>query len=731
MCPCSPLDVSIDLPSGPSGPAIPGFGVPFAINIPNINPFPDGFPEDLLSILDKLQMLIPPGVLKPSLNPNFGKDIFDAIMKVLDQFLPFLMLYKFFLPILKLLLCIIEVLCALKNPFKLRRAIKKLFRNCIPDFLNLFPIFAIIMMIISLLLLILALIEYIIQQIIKFIKAIIRNILALQQALRDDNEVSILAIAKKLGSLLCIFQNLFVLFAVFNIIIQVFKDILSLAFAIPPCDDTNPADENGCCTPDVCPDIVKTEYQRYTGKLQYLNKVSFISTVPFLPPPFGSPSGNLMIDMRTESWQLYDENQELAQRFSNIYDAYDVVTTPKPVFFPTDVVYSAGTPARQAAYTLDLRFFYDPTNWSRDTSVAGQPRWVQFKNCIMSAVPSPNLLNYNNETIPFTNGVVKLAGGIGYEDDGKTILMGFGDDGITPSVLPATLENFIHKPASQSASPTLLPTDGYLINEMEYIFKPNLDILFSKDIITSGCIPDIAQDRVFVNNVLVGDANLALDLLVKLINSDSFPNPAKTQECLSTAIAGLRGNLTLEGAAQFQATSLVCLQKLKDDTNKALGDLIGIGFDPCKSTYTANPKTQFTSRQIEVTVNINERNGTSLTSTLTPTIAEDIAKRIKPHIDLGEITSFNYDGYQIFTAMITSAQPGIGHLSISFDDQIFCTNTLPSDINEVSTHTLQQIEYQFVYTPTAGSSYTGEGDNTAQPRRNEGDLARDINKGSV
>src|SRR5271166_2793796 len=138
MCPCSPNDVSFPSPDGPSGPSIPGFGIPFQIPVPAI-PFPAGFPEDLLEILNLLQMLIPPGALKPALNPNFGKNIFDAIMKLLDQFMPFLMLYKFFLPILNLIICIIEVLCAIANPIALINALNRLFTQCIPAFLNLFP----------------------------------------------------------------------------------------------------------------------------------------------------------------------------------------------------------------------------------------------------------------------------------------------------------------------------------------------------------------------------------------------------------------------------------------------------------------------------------------------------------------------------------------------------------------------------------------------------------------
>ena len=73
MCPCSPNDVSLNTPLGPSGPAIPGFGTPFSLPLPNISPFPNGFPEDLLSILNQLQLLIPPGALKPQLNPDLVK----------------------------------------------------------------------------------------------------------------------------------------------------------------------------------------------------------------------------------------------------------------------------------------------------------------------------------------------------------------------------------------------------------------------------------------------------------------------------------------------------------------------------------------------------------------------------------------------------------------------------------------------------------------------------------
>lgn len=729
MSPCSPNDVSLNVPDGPSGPAIPGFGTPFAIKTPNINPFPDGFPEDLLDLLDRLQLLIPPGALKPQLNPNFGKDVFDAIMKLLDQFMPFLMLYKFFLPILELIICIIEVLCALMNPFKLIRALKRLFTRCIPAFLNMFPIFALICMIISLLLLILALIEYIIQQILKLIQALLRNINALTKAFNDSDENGVLAIAKKLGSLLCIFQNLFVLFALFNIIIQIIKDILSLLFHIPPCDDGDNGDEDGCCTPDVCPAIIKQDYRRFTGTFKYLPAAA-VQTSLALPAIFGN---NFNFDVRPESWQFFDNGQEQAQAFRNIFDAYDVTNVfPKPIFFPTDATYNAGTDPKQAPYLLAIRVFYDPAQWGRfNQAIHGKPRYVKFFNVIMTKVPTTSLTEGDLSTTGIHNGVAILAGGYGYEDDGTTPLKGYASDGTTQIQDQARFENFFHMKSQASANPVLSKNDGYTFLNVDYTFHPNIAPLLTKNIVTLGCVPSIAVNRQFMNNVFAGDIALKTQLLGRHVNSSGFPNPGAAQECLSAAIAALRGNMTAAGVAQFQAAALLCLDKLKNDTNNSIGELVGIGFDPCKSSFTITPTQQFTSRPIVVSVNINERNGIALTTGLSPEIATNIAARIKANITFGKIDNFVYDGVRSFTANLTSDEPGDGQILISFDNNIFCTNDFGPDNGDdtTPTHTLQTVDYKFVYTPYTGIipvPGTGEGDTDGtQPRRDEGDQSRD------
>lgn len=706
MSPCSPTDVSFPSPTVPSGPPIPGVGIPFALSLPNISPFPAGFPEDLLDILNNLQLLIPPGVLKPALNPNFGKDIFDGIMKLLDQFFPFLMLYKFFLPLLNLIICIIEVLCSLMNPFALISAINRLFSQCIPEFLNLFPIFALIIMIISLLLLLLQLIEYIISQILKLINDILRNVNALVKAFQDADANGVLAIATKLGALLCVFQNLFVLLSIFNIIIEIIKDMLRLSFAIPPCGGSSTSDINSCCSPLTCPTIVQGDYTRATGTFQYLPEAGVkTGTIPF----FGDTTFNL----RNESWQIYDIQQTQAQAFTNIYDAFDITTPPKPVFFPTDASYNASTNPSQAAYTIDLRLFYNPASWGRP----GTARYIRFTNCIVLAVPTTNLFIYNNTAKTESTGVISLAGGLGFEDNGTTILTGFGSDGYAPISSQATLENFIHMPSDFVLNPVtdiLQPTDGYTFSDMTYTFKPNMPVLLSKQITTLGCEPSVALNRAFVNTVMFGNVGTQTVALNNLINGPNFPNPNAALQCLTAALSALRSNLSVEGVATFQATATTCLTNLQNDTGSALNSMVSIGFNACQSTLALAPSVQFTTETITVTVNLNENNGLPLTQGMPASVSNDIATRITPHITFGQITNFTYDGYQSFTAQISSDTSGSGQIMVEFDNQILCTNILSTDPTVPPVHTLQTLSYQFIHASTGGA-----------PRRDEGDVSRD------
>jgi hypothetical protein len=702
--PCTP--VSLNTPSSASGSAIPGFGRPFALPLHSVSPVPPGFPEDLLDILNQIELLVPPGALQAPLNPNFGKDVFDGIMKLLDQFMPFLMLYKFFLPVLNLIICIIEVLCALMNPFALISALNRLFTQCIPQFLNLFPVFALIIMIISLLLLILALIEYLATQIEKLVAAVLRNIAALNRAFQFGDSAGILAIAAKLGALLCAFQNLFILFTIFNTILDLIKDILSLVFGIPPCHNGGSGDTNSCCTPETCPAIVQSQYTRQTGTFKYFPAVvGTLATLPTFPG----------FTIRQELWQLYDLDQNQAQAFSNIYNAYDITnTSPKPIFFPSGTTYDLNSDLRQVPYTIDLRVFYNPTTWGR----TGLSRFIRFTNCIVTSVPTPNLEEANDTIQNVSTAVVLLVGGSGFEDDGITPLQAYGANGITPITGIATLNNFFHLPTQASSSPPPLNiNDGYNFLNIEYTFKPNTIPLIQKNLVTVGCNPELAFSRGFINNVFANDVGLKTQQLTNLINGNGnvFPDTAAAQQCMATAVTALQSNLTNEGVANFQATTSACLSTLQNATNNALNSLIGIGADPCHSTFSLNPSVQFTTLPIIISVNINERNGLPLTNNLSPTVAASIAKQLVAYPSFGQASVFTYDGYQAFTSNLTSTEIGTGQVSVSFDNNMLCSNTFSPP-----NYAIQTIDYQFIYTSSVANTQS-------QLRRDAGDIVRDAN----
>jgi hypothetical protein len=766
---------AISLPSPPAGPglALPGFpGSVFPV-IPPIK-LPDGIPEDLLYILDLLNFLIPPGKLIPALNPNFAKDIFDGIMKLLDHFMPFLMLYKFFLPILHLIICIIEVLCALTNPFALIAALENLFINCLPPFLNLFPIFALILMIISLLILILKLIEYIIQQILLFILTLIRQIKALFNAMMLTNVASVLAIAQKLGFLMCIFQNLLVLMAFFAIIIQAFKDILGLVFAIPPCGSGN---NSNCCNAQYCPAIVSNgSYTSSTGTLEYSSEVGMQTSVILNPTLSPSEDGYYMtIDTYQESWQIFDSSQVdrvgdslltpaplSFWNISNAYDVYDMFNMDGytaadgyivPVYFPTSGTFNETTSSSQAAYTIDLKISnYNPS----DYGLTGNIQDISITGCIVTAPPTQILTTTDSSGAQILqlqpNGVLNITGGSGVLANGNSI------DGYVNNNYPyqyvvsledgyfasydmtqwtyqaPKLNDLIHyAPTYVAPSPNAPLPKTKTLSNVTYTFNPILPTLVGANLVTVGCMPSLAASKAFINNVVFNNIGPQTQQLKDLVNSPSFPDPAACQTCMLNAIADLRANITLQGVADFQTATSVCLAQLQNDTENALTQAIGIGYNPAKSTFSISPNIQFTTEAITVTVNLNENNGMPITSGLPASVAENIASQIVAYATFGNVGPFTYDGYQVFTANLTSPWPGSGSIKIAFQNQIICVDTLPIPGNPAvpsstipGQRTLQSLDYQFVYVPAVitvpatESVPTGEGDTIGSPQRNNG-----------
>lgn len=676
MSTCNPSDLTPDFnPEDVKTPAIPGYPTPKEVKVPDVGKPPDGGPydsygpDDLSDIFDNLKLLLPPGTMQPALSPSNGKNKSDGLLKLMDYLFPYLMTFKLFMPLLNMVICIIEVFCSLNNPYKTILAVKKLFSKCLPEFLNLFPIFSLVIVIISMLLLLLTLIEYILLQVEKLVTLILNNLKILEKAFVAGNAESVSAGILKLSALLCSFKNLFVILSIFNVILQIIKEIINTASSIPPCSDSS-----DCCTSDVCPDIVKTQYTRTTGNFKYLNAVYERAPIAGV--------GNIDTQIRSESYQLYDNNQDVGQKFIEMAN-----------FFPTDSSYNASTNINQAAYRADLRLFYNPSNFGR----IGTPRYIRFNDCIVTNASTTSLKMYDNSISHINNGVLLIAGGKGYEDDNSTQLNGFAADGITPIGSQATLENFIHFSSVYktlpSTTPNFYPSDGYMFSSVEYTFKPIQETLYNKSIITIGCTTDVSIAKSFINSTIGSDIALKTNLLQNI----QLPDIQKTIDCLNVATSTLRSSLNEESVANFSSTVNICINDLKNQTISAVNSLIPIGFDPCKSTFEVLPTTQFTNQSILIKVHINDKSGTSLTQKIPQSVANSIAQNIKAHITFGDVSKFTYDGSEAFTATITAVATGSGKVSISYDNNLFCNNVFTSS---PPVHEILSTDYDFIYAPS-------------------------------
>jgi hypothetical protein len=693
--PCSPEDISVNPPALQGSDANLGeVSSTFDFGLGT----PGGFPPDLSKIFDTISAILPSGTIKPHLNTNIDHSVFDAVMDLLNKILPFLSIYKFFMPILNIVVCIIEVLCAIPNPFKLIRAIRRLFRNCLPDFLGLFPIFALIAMIISLILIIVALIEYLVSEIIFVVAQLVENINLLAKVIKRNDLRGALAIQQKIGSHLCYLQNLFVIFGVLGVIFQVIKSLFNFPTSFPPCDDGDTS-EFGCCTPEVCPAFIRDqeEFTGTVGTLQYFNEVAIDSGSGFFST------------IRNPSWQFYDPTLSNTKSFINIIKPFDIDPALGFTFFPQGIVYDASTNVRKVPYTVDMRFKYNPVAFGRHDPKGS--RFVRINNCIVNRMPTENAVGYNGNTTPPTTGVLSLVGGIVFEDDGSTpVLIGGAI---------ASLNSLVHFDAIHGSVVTI--AGGAKITNIEYTFKINHEVLLEHTMITLGCVPSVALDRGLINGGFGHGGS---------ISQIEFPDPEATRVCLTAALDSIRSDISLAKLADFQSFTTSCLNGLKIQSLTALQGLIGVGFNANTSKFMVSPSIQFTTFPVKVAVTLNDVNGINLCTKLPAETVAAIQDKISAVINFGEISGFVYNTTDFtFEAYITSKKEGGGKIKIMYDNSFIRTTTVPANLNVPATTVISELTYQFVATSTLVATTEGaivDGvENAGEVVRDDGDTARE------
>lgn len=712
--PCDPSNNSLNPPFIPGIP-IPGFGIPFSplsIPLPDFT-FPTGFPENILDLLNKLTALFPSIDFKPNLD-DLTNSVLKAISSVLSQIAPFIGLYRFLQAALNMILCIIEVLCTLPNPFRLIRAMTRLFKRCLPDFLNLFPWLALLAMLIALLLLILALIEYIINRLIAFIKEIIQNLIVLGEGLSLQNEDALIAAAQKIAQLLCLIDNLLAILVAVAAILSVFEALAQIG-GRTVCGDSNNSsgDDVGCCDTAVCPAFISNNDSLIgtSGELIY-HRAILPDIRLWLPPSLGSaPSfpSSALNPIRAESWQFVNQAINQQYKFRDIIDVIidNGVNPPtENTFFPDGQFYENTANTSKIPYSLTTTIkSFDPKVFH--PSDIGGARTFVIKNMVVNR-PYIGVFNYNNNINTSFNstGTLPISGGKVYEADGTTPYFVGGTQ--------ATLETFIH--ADPVVGPLPVSEDGYFNSNIQFDLNINHPILMSFGLITLGCIPSLSVERLVAN---ARASAVGLGSVISRIGP--LPNVTAAQTCAAQAMTQLRTNVSIANAAIAQQTIINCLNVLQQQTQSSISQLINNGTSIFTSTVTIDPSIQFITRKIKATVTLKDAGGTNVCTNLPSIVSDGVASQIHGNVTLGHITNFAYDGYTVFNADITSSTPGDGYLTVSFAGNTFSTvlnlssDTTPSVIAEV------KLPYTFIGVGVGADGSAQE----ALPRRDATDVSRD------
>jgi hypothetical protein len=649
---CDPGQNNINIPQPGPGPSIPGLGAPFSI--PKV-PFPDlalpeGIPEDIIDLIERIFALFPQGIQFVPNADSFMKGVWDALASIFNQIAPFLSFYKFIQAALELILCIIDVLCSLFSPWATVRAIKRLFKRCLPNFLSLFPWIALLVMILALILLLIALIEYVISVIIAYIDEIIENIKTLERAIQVGDEASILAAVNKLAYLLCLIEQLFAIFLAFSALLAVIRPLMEIAGR-----GVCARGSSSCCAEDFCPEFLTSPDGQVSlsGRLIYQNRISQI--IPE-DPVFNFLRTTNLPALRNERWQFVDDNPMTFE--------FKEIITPSPefgfIYWPEPEVYNKNSTLIRVPYLLDMKIFINPADFGNPSDVGGE-REMFIQDIIVSQKPTISPVAWNNGVdSSIDTGALDLVGGKVFE---------ITADGYTPYFMSgsqATLENLINRPAEFSDD-LPITDDGYNFFDVEYHFRYNYEVLIDKKLVNIMCQPDLRAESDTLNAEFV-DISSVIERMGDLPNVGTLAPDRKggtgALGCLASSLTKFRENLNPTTAEQFKTEATECLNNLKAEAEDFYCRGVVVASDRFNTEAELSPDLQFVDNVIDLKVTLRDKTGTQLAVNITDDLAECIAKSIKADVTLGEASDFEYDGYGSFTSEISSDKAGIGEAKV-------------------------------------------------------------------
>ncbi len=634
---------NIDIGSaGIPGPSMPGFGLNIAM--PGLDmPFPEGFPENIFDLLNKLKLKWPGGLDLSAMADTFTRKLSQILSNILTQMSTFLAIYNILMAIIQIIVCVIEVLCGLV--WKASAKLRKLFRKCMPLFVSIFPFLALVALILSIIALLLALIEYIIGIIKKVYDELKRNYENLKKCKKREQvpgkSAAMLAIARKISSILCVLENVMILFMIIMGVIETVKGLLSKSIS-PPCNNkSNDADCNDCMS---CSDLLL-----YPNMIAEKN-ANLIYTV--VAPPVIGFAPTETVQLSADLLAVIDHGQyTFANLLASKYNGHDV----GPFFPPSPI--DASYMISRAPYTIDLTTEYGTQD---------NLRTITINNILVQWV--------STQSNP--NGVLTLSGGTiedpNNELTGKNIAYIF-NHGSIPSLLPGT-----------STPP---------VNQVCIIknFKPNYDVLPMLGLTTLDCNPELINDRLaFYNSINTN----ALDGL-------EFPDIDGAMKKFDDALSTLRNKIDDNAIDAFSDKINNIMKDLQDQAENTYSQTLQLTVSPLHSYATLDPEIQFVSKTIKVNVVLRNASKQSIKDLVgefdIPAKAKsDLLSKLATKLTLGAIGTFTYDiktGY--FIAELSSKKGGDGVLKLYYDDQQFGELIVPESMSEPSR--IDQLEYPYTF----------------------------------
>jgi len=698
---CDPLSKTFDVPVLPPIPGIPGFTLD--INFPSLGiDLPPGIPEDLLDWLRRLKFNLPGGGILEGILRSLQDTIASIIARLLALLNLFLSMYNFIMAILEIIICIINVFTAFKSIRKMIKRIKCLIRKCLPIFVRVvMPFFALLALLLNLLALLLALIEYILELLRRLIEQLTRNIKRLDKVIRDGNANAALAVISKISDLLCLFEHVFVLLGVIDLILNLMESKLNKNFKVCNGGDTS---QSILTADDLCasflqePDTIITENPetwklRMKGTLGNISYCNAVYGVPFLFFPATAIS-----KIRNESVYLRDIYLAEALKFKNVISYKPINESRSFPMFPFDKTITTSTDEGMIPYLVDITMNIDPND-------GYGVRNITIEDTVV-------ILPTTKATLKVESSVSKIT----TLDSGFLLISGGQTTNDAYNYNGYTIEELL---ADNSAVDPSYDGNGNSVNysNITYQVKANYEALVEYGLITIGCLPTMKDEYAHFDEVYEKPLrpNLNVDL----------PDVSGAVVGMKKCITSLSSAINTENIDTFDTCMNGILVNLSNQATSAYCQLLDESIDIYNINMSVIPNMQFITQPIELTVTPLSDEGRTFDELVggfgsSIDIDKCVSSNFTATATLGYISEFSYDGYGNFIAEIVSDVPGDGYVEVFYNGDQIPTVITPTNLDTTPDIVYNPIEYTFVGFFDDG--YIGG--ILPTPRRDEGDVSR-------